>query len=191
MIQDEETAASSWLKETQKGYIRLAILILLSKKPHHGYELMKEIRVRTKGFWRPTAGGMYPILKDLQESRYIRGEWDAKSRRRKRVYKITKAGSAVLKRALEKENQLAVNMRSLFEEYLKSVLEVKSPPDQPFRIPHPFADLLKETGEGEEEEIKRLEEQRGQIEGISKQLKKNLGIVKKRLKLLKQQQLAP
>jgi DNA-binding PadR family transcriptional regulator len=84
MQQDEEIAASNWLKETQKGYIRIATLILLSKKPHHGYEIMKEIRIRTKGFWKPTAGGMYPILKDLQKSGYIQGEWDKKTKRKKK-----------------------------------------------------------------------------------------------------------
>lgn len=72
---------------------------------------------------------MYPILKNLQESGYIQGEWDAKTRRKKRIYKITKAGRAVLRRALAKENQLAANMRNLFEEYLKSILEVDLQPD--------------------------------------------------------------
>ena len=50
MQSQEEITVGHWLKETQKGYIRIAALILLSKKPHHGYELMKEIKVRTKGF---------------------------------------------------------------------------------------------------------------------------------------------
>jgi PadR family transcriptional regulator PadR len=88
MRQDEETTASNWLKEPQKGYLRIATLILLSEKPHYGYELMKEIKVRTKGFWKSTAGGMYPILKDLQESEYVKGEWDAKTRRRKKYTRL-------------------------------------------------------------------------------------------------------
>ena len=191
MQQDEEIAASNWLKETQKGYIRIATLILLSKKSHHGYELMKEIRVRTRGFWKPTAGGMYPILKDLQESGYVQGEWDAKTRRRKRIYKITKTGRAVLRRALAKEKQLSANMRNLFEEYMKSVLEVESQPGPSLNMPHPLADLLSETDEKEEDTIRRLEEQRRQIQGMIKQLQKNLGTVKKRLRALRQQTRAP
>ena len=43
----EEKTTSSWLKEAQKGYIRMGILILLNKKPSHGYEIMKEIKSRT------------------------------------------------------------------------------------------------------------------------------------------------
>ena len=49
MYPEEEKTAAHWLKETQKGYIRIAVLILLSKKPHHGYEIMREIKERTMG----------------------------------------------------------------------------------------------------------------------------------------------
>ncbi len=185
MPPDEEIAASNWLKETQKGYIRIATLTLLSKKPYHGYEIMKEIRERTRGFWKPTSGGMYPILKDLQESGYIQGEWDAKSRRRKRIYRITQSGTAVLKRALEKENQLADTMRNLFEEYMKGVLDVKPQPVPPFTMPRPFAELLKETNENDETTIKRLEEQSKQLQDMSKQLRKRHIAIKKKLRELR------
>ena len=184
MQQDEEIAASNWLKETQKGYIRIATLILLSKNPHHGYEIMKEIRERTGGFWKPTAGGIYPILKNLQESGYIQGEWDAKTKRRKKTYKITRAGRAVLKRALAKENQLVATMRNLFLEYMKDVLEVDTQHNLPLRIPHPLSELLEETDEEKEDTIRRLEEQRRQIQGMIKQLQKELGTIKKRLHTL-------
>lgn len=187
MPQTEEIAASNWLKETQKGYIRIATLILLSKKPHHGYELMKEINIRTKGFWRPTAGGIYPILKDLQESGYVQGEWDARTRRRKRIYKITRTGKTVLRRALAKEKQLAANMRNLFEEYMKSVLDVEPKPDLTLSVPRPLAELLREADGEKEDTVKRLEEQRGQIQGMIKHLQKNLGTLDKRLRALNEQ----
>jgi DNA-binding PadR family transcriptional regulator len=187
MRQDEEITASNWLKETQKGYIRIATLILLSKKPHHGYEIMKEIKERTRGFWKPTAGGMYPILKDLQKSGYIQGEWDAKTRRRKKIYKATESGRAVLKRALAKENQLADTMRNLFEEYMKGVLEVDTQPDSVLSIPRPLSELLKETNEKEEDTIRRLEEQHKQIQNMIKQLQRRLRTIKKRLRKLHQQ----
>jgi DNA-binding PadR family transcriptional regulator len=187
MQQDEEIAASNWLRETQKGYIRIATLILLSSKPHHGYEIMKEIRERTRGFWKPTAGGLYPILKDLQSSGYIQGEWDAKTKRRKRIYKVTESGRTVLKRALAKESQLADTMRNLFEEYMKGVLRVDAQPDSTLSIPRPLAELLKETNEKEEDTIRRLEEQSRQIQDMIEQLQKTLRASKKRLRALHQQ----
>jgi DNA-binding PadR family transcriptional regulator len=188
---EEEKVASNWLKETQKGYIRIATLILLSKKPYHGYEIMKEIKERTRGFWKPTAGGMYPILKDLQESRYIQGEWDTKTKRRKRIYMITDSGRTVLRRALAKESQLAKNMRNLFEEYMKGVLEVDTQPDLTLRIPLPLSELLRETDEKKEDTIRRLEEQRRQIQDMIKQLREKLESIKKRLRRLHQEARAP
>jgi DNA-binding PadR family transcriptional regulator len=185
MKHDEELAASNWLKETQKGYIRIATLTLLSKKPHHGYELMKEIRERTRGFWKPTAGGMYPILRDLQETGYIQGKWDTKTKRRKRVYVITASGRAVLKQALEKENHLANTMRNLIQEYTKGVLDVDAQPDPTFKIPLPLSQLLRETDENEADTNKRLETQQQQIEEMVKQLQENLRNIKKRLRTMK------
>ena len=191
MSQAEELAASNWLKETQKGYIRIATLTLLSKKPHHGYELMKEIRERTHGFWKPTAGGMYPVLKDLQESGYIEGRWDTQTKRRKRVYVITASGRAVLKRALAKEDQLANTMRNLIQEYTKGVLEVEAQPDPNFKIPLPLSQLLTETDENEADSVRRLEEQQLQIQEMIKQLQKNLATVKKKLRTLSRQTHTP
>jgi DNA-binding PadR family transcriptional regulator len=179
---EEETAASNWLRETQKGYIRIATLILLSKKPSHGYEIMKEIKERTGGFWKPTAGGIYPILKSLQESRYIQGEWNAKTGRRKKTYIITEQGRTVLRRALTKENQLASTMRNLFEEYMKDVLQVEAEPSSFLKMPRPLSELLKETKEKKEDTIKRLEEQRRQIQDTIKQLQKQLKATEKRLR---------
>ena len=42
----EEKTTANWIKEAQKGYIRMGVLILLNKKPSHGYEIMKEIIAR-------------------------------------------------------------------------------------------------------------------------------------------------
>ena len=76
----EERIVTKWIKESQKGYMRIAFLILLNKKPYHGYEMMKEVRDRTEGFWNPTAGGVYPILQSLEKSGYIKGEWSSEKR---------------------------------------------------------------------------------------------------------------
>jgi DNA-binding PadR family transcriptional regulator len=103
-------ATADWLKETRKGYLRIAVLALLSRKPHHGYEIMKEIRDRTGGFWRPTPGGIYPILRSLEESKYIKGEWDPHQRRKRKTYRITQTGRTVLKQALARQNQIAESM---------------------------------------------------------------------------------
>ena len=184
MQHPEEISASNWLKEIQKGYIRIAALMLLSKKPHHGYELMKEIKVKTQGFWKPTAGGIYPVLKNLQKSGYVQSEWTTKTKRRKKIYRITESGETVLRRALAKENQLRVNMQALFEEYMNSVLEVESKLELPLKMPLALAELLSEPDENKVDTIRKFEEQRTIIREMIKQLQKNIRIINKRIQSL-------
>jgi len=182
----EEEAASNWLKETQKGYLRIATLILLSKKPYHGYQIMKEIKGRTRGFWRPTAGGMYPVLKDLQKSGYVNSEWVFQKKRRRRIYRITEAGKAVLERALAKEGQIANSMSDLIKEFMKDVLDVKAMSIPMPRMPNFFSVFLEERKEKPEDTINVLEHKRTQIRNMIEALQKELVAINKRLDQLKQ-----
>jgi DNA-binding PadR family transcriptional regulator len=174
-----EEKASNWLKETQKGYIRIAVLILLSKKPHHGYEMMKAIEERTSGFWKPTAGGIYPILQDLENSGYIKGEWDQQTKRKRKIYELTETGKKVLERTLSKESQLANSMTDLFKEYMKDVLDVEVNKTQMPKTP--FA-LFLEEGKCKPEDTKKiLENKRLHIEDMVKNMQKELLQIDKRL----------
>ena len=122
----EERTTANWLKEAQKGTIRIGILILLNKKPAHGYEIMKEINNRTKGFWKPTAGGVYPILRDLEKTGYIKGEWQTQKNRRLKVYKITESGELILRHAIVKQAEISNNIGNLFREFAKDVLNIEA-----------------------------------------------------------------
>ena len=180
-----EEKAANWLKETQKGYIRIAVLILLNKKPHHGYEIMKAVEERTSGFWKPTAGGIYPILKDLENSGYIEGEWEYQKKRKRKIYKITETGKTVLERTLAKESQLASSMTGLFKEYMKDVLDVKLNQTQIPTLPNLFAMFIEEGKEKPEDSAKILENKRSHIEGMIKMMQKQLAQIDKRLDQLK------
>jgi DNA-binding PadR family transcriptional regulator len=180
MQSKEEITAGHWLKETQKGYIRIAVLILLSKKPHYGYEIMGEIKERTMGFWRPTAGGIYPILRNLEDSGYIEGKWDLQKKRKRKIFRITQAGKQVLQRSLAKESQIANSMSGLFTEFMKDVLDVEKPFSMP-RIPNLFAVFLEERKEKPEDTMNVLESKRKQIEKMTKELQKELAAISKRI----------
>ena len=166
----EEKTAAKWLKESQKGYMRIAFLILLSKKPCHGYEMMKEVRVRTEGFWRPTAGGAYPILQSLEESGYIKGEWDFQKRKRK-IYQITESGKLILDRALLKHSQISESMNALFEDYARNVLDLETTALPLPQIPNPFSPFLEEKPKSMHE---ALELKRNRIEHMVKLLQSEL-----------------
>jgi DNA-binding PadR family transcriptional regulator len=169
----EDATTQSWLKEAQKGYIRMGVLILLNKKPSHGYEIMKEINSRTRGIWKPTAGGVYPILRDLEKCGYITGQWQTQRNRRLKVYKITKQGEDILKKAIVKQAEIFNNISSLFTEFSRDVLniEVKKVPIPP--VPTPFCPFLEDKAR--QETFEQLQRQR-------KHFLENIKILKSSLK---------
>ena len=185
MFSEEEKTAERWLKETQKCYIRIAVLILLSKRPYHGYEILREIKERTMGFWRPTAGGVYPILLNLEKLGYVKGEWDSQNKRKRKTYRITIAGKLVLERALAKEGQIANSMSGLFKEFMKEVLDVKT---ESISMPRmtPFSIFLEERKEKPEDTINILERKSAQVENMMEELQKQLEAINKRIAQLKQ-----
>jgi len=125
-----DEVADSWRKQMRRGYTRLVVLVLLHREPLTGYDIMKKIDEKTFGFWRLTAGGVYPILKELEENKFITGDWTSKSGRRKKVYKLTDDGEKILTTALSKQQQMAETIRNLFQEFARDILseEVTSMP---------------------------------------------------------------
>ena len=176
----EEETTANWLKEAQKGYIRMGVLILLSKKPSHGYEIMKEINTRTKGFWKPTAGGVYPILRDLEEAEYIEGEWQIQKNRKIKVYKITESGKLILRRAIIKETEIFNNIGTLFGEFARDVLNIETTTGMP-NMPSPFTPFLEESPDVEEN-LKHLEHERKLVYESVKKMQKRLKLIDKRIK---------
>jgi len=177
----EEKTAVKWQKESQKGYTRIALLILLNEKPFHGYEMMKEVNDRTAGFWKPTAGGVYPILQSLEKEGYIKGEWGPQKRKRK-IYKITESGKLVLNRALLKHSQIADSMNNLFEEYVKTVLGLDPMAVTVPRVPNPFSSFLEKKSKNN---LEALEMKRNRIQHMIEMLQDQLKNTDKRLAQLK------
>jgi DNA-binding PadR family transcriptional regulator len=174
--QAEDETTQNWLKEAQKGYIRMGVLILLSKKPSHGYELMKEINSRTKGFWQPTPGGIYPILNDLEASGYVKGQWQTQKKRRQKVYSITPQGNAILKRAIVKQAEIFNTISGLFTEFAREVLNIEPSTMPPPPMPTPFRPFL----EDKKDASKPLQE----LEAERKHIVENVKSAKERLKQL-------
>jgi DNA-binding PadR family transcriptional regulator len=185
--ESEEETTAHWMKEAQKGYIRVAVLILLSKKPHHGYEIMKEIRDKTKGFWKPTAGGVYPILRDLEESGYIKGVWSSQKNRKIKVYKISGTGRIVLKHAIVKQSEIANSMNALFQEFAEDVLNIETKKLPLPIVPNLFSPFLEEKNQEQEDDIENLKEKRTYLKSTIRMLQKDLQTTNKKLAKKKQE----
>ncbi len=169
---NQEKITANWMKEAQKGYIRIGVLILLNKKPAHGYELMKEIKDRTQGFWSPTPGGVYPVLARLEKDRYIKGEWSLQRNRKIKTYRITQLGKVILKKALVKQSEIADNINSLFKDFSADVLEIEPSSLSMPKMPLPFSVFLED--EKSKIDVNSLEEQRNHIIQSIKMQQENL-----------------
>jgi DNA-binding PadR family transcriptional regulator len=85
----------------RRGDVRAAVLALLDDRPMHGYEMIQEIEERSGGYWRPSAGSIYPTLQLLEDEGMIAGEESDGKRR----FALTDDGrAAAAKRAGEHDS---------------------------------------------------------------------------------------
>jgi DNA-binding PadR family transcriptional regulator len=70
------------------GDLQLLILKLLDEKPRYGYEIIKELEERSKGFYVPSPGMVYPALTYLEEI----GHATVAAEGARKLYSITDAG---------------------------------------------------------------------------------------------------
>jgi DNA-binding PadR family transcriptional regulator len=68
--------------------LQLLILGLLADKPRHGYEIIKALDERSKGFYVPSPGMVYPALTYLEEIGHATVEADGA----RKLYHITETG---------------------------------------------------------------------------------------------------
>ncbi|HUL72252.1 MAG TPA: PadR family transcriptional regulator [Vicinamibacterales bacterium] len=85
--------------QLKKGSTELLILSLLDDRPRHGYEIGKLIEARSGGRLTFRIGSLYPVLCRLEARGLISGRWAERAdERRRRFYRLTAEGRAVLKR---------------------------------------------------------------------------------------------
>ena len=65
--------------ETRRGRgLRTWVISMLERSPKNGAELMDEIEMMTKGWWRPSPGSMYPLLESMTQEQLIKKREDGK-----------------------------------------------------------------------------------------------------------------
>src|ERR1700728_1795764 len=82
--------------------LQLLILVLLADKPRHGYEIIKALDERSKGFYVPSPGMVYPALTYLEEIGHAVVEADGT----RKLYHITDPGKDYLKENQAKADAL-------------------------------------------------------------------------------------
>ena len=79
-------------RKLASGDLQLLVLALLAEKPRHGYEIIKALEEKSKGFYTPSPGMVYPALTYLEEIGYATVAADGA----RKLYSITATGQAQL-----------------------------------------------------------------------------------------------
>jgi DNA-binding PadR family transcriptional regulator len=80
-----------------KGHLDVLLLSVLAGEPAHGYAIIERLRARSNGVFDLPEGTIYPALHRLERARLLSSDWDDRSGRRRRVYRVTAAGRATMR----------------------------------------------------------------------------------------------
>lgn len=76
-----------------RGSAELAVLALLEKESLYGFEIAKQIDVRTGGSLRFTMASLYPMLYELENRGLVKAQWEVNpAGRDRRYYSLTQRG---------------------------------------------------------------------------------------------------
>ena len=97
------------------------ILSILIERETYGYELIKKIKERSSGKLEFAEGTIYPVLKKLEEKKFIASKWKVgDTDKQRKYYRITSAGKKQLK--TEKNNWFIIH--NLFEQLWKTQINL-------------------------------------------------------------------
>lgn len=89
-------------KELLKGSTSILVLSLLQKNEMYGYEMIKEMQLKSSGVFEFKEGTLYPILHNLEEENLVESFWkQGENARKRKYYRITKKGKGTLKEKQE------------------------------------------------------------------------------------------
>ena len=89
-------------KELTKGSSSLLVLSVLESKDMYGYQIIKEIEMKSEQVFSFKEGTLYPILHAFERDGLVKSYWEESDQGRKRkYYHITKEGIKELAKSRE------------------------------------------------------------------------------------------
>ncbi|GAA4961083.1 helix-turn-helix transcriptional regulator [Kineococcus glutinatus] len=82
--------------EALRGHLESLVLAVLEDAPQHGYAVIDAVRLRSGGALALNTGSVYPALRRLERDGFVQGSWGLVDGRRRRTYRLTRAGRGEL-----------------------------------------------------------------------------------------------
>lgn len=102
--------------DMRTGSTAVMVLRLLAEKPMYGYQIVKELQIRSEGYFDLEQGTLYPALHRLEKDGLVYSQWevveDGPSRK---YYYITDEGRAELSKSAQKWRDFSQNLLKLLD----------------------------------------------------------------------------
>jgi len=105
-----------------RGLLHFYALLSIARKPMRGYDLIREIEVKTDGAWRPGPGAVYPVLQKLVRHGLVSVKKRSEDGPTQILYEITPAGIAYIadsKKTMRTSTERMSLMSSLFVDLME------------------------------------------------------------------------
>ena len=86
------TDRSYWAGTIKIALSKFFVLRVLHDGPSHGYDIAPAVERITSGCCSPTEGGLYPVLRELEQGGYATAKLEVVSGRERKVYELTERG---------------------------------------------------------------------------------------------------
>ena len=89
------------VEEVARDFSRIVTLALLTKEEKYGFQILRELRDRSNGFFDLKEGTLYPALRRLEERGFVESRWqEPESGMPRKYYRLTDRGRTALAEAL-------------------------------------------------------------------------------------------
>ena len=106
--------SAEWTAELKKGSIQLCLLALLAGEPKYGFQLIRELRDLSGGFFDVKEGTLYPALRRLEERGFVKSEWvEREVGVPRKYYTLTDHGRKALAEAKQVWGDMAGSMNRI------------------------------------------------------------------------------
>jgi DNA-binding PadR family transcriptional regulator len=115
-----------------RGSLPWFLMRLLQSGPKYGLDMIRIIAEHTEGTWKPSAGSVYPVLRNLEEQGLIDGDWSRTKAAPRRIYRLTAKG----KREIPKMRQQMIDQCTVALETMAAHVEaLKAEGDEVHHLP--------------------------------------------------------
>ena len=98
-----------------KGHLDMLLLAAIQGEPMHGYGILERLRVLSGGTFDLPEGTIYPALYRLERAGLLSSRSQAVGGRRRRVYRLTRAGETALERQRERWGEFSAGVARVLE----------------------------------------------------------------------------